>query len=81
MHIEVGEFGTKLQVILLIESNSSYEDEILLPHNGWHQLDSLLSSSQHPSLQIVYIAISFSASCSDSIGFAFNPTTDFHTGF
>jgi len=48
--------------IMPIGSNSSYEDEVLLPLNGWHQLDALLTSSQYPSLRKVYIAICFSAS-------------------
>jgi hypothetical protein len=48
--------------IMPIGSNSSYEDEVLLPQNGWHQLDALLTSSQYPSLRYVYIAICLSAS-------------------
>jgi hypothetical protein len=48
--------------IIPIGSNSSYEDEALLPRNGWRQLDALLTSSQYPSLRYVYILIWFSAS-------------------
>ena len=97
--------------ILPIRSNFSYEDEVLLPRNGWHQFDSLLTSSHYPSLRTVSIAISFSTSwnlelddperharfweifeyiqpslfpllsSSDSIEFAFDPSTTRHTGF
>ena len=100
-----------LRWILPIGSNSSYEDEVLLPRNGWRQFDSLLTSSHYPSLRTVSIAISFSTSwnlelddperharfweifeyiqpslfpllsSSDSIEFAFDPSTTRHTGF
>jgi len=51
-----------LSWIIPIGSNSSYEDEVLLPRNGWRQLDALFTSSQYPSLRKVDIAICFSAS-------------------
>ena len=51
-----------LSWIMPIGSNSSYEDEVLLPRNGWHQLDALFTSSQYPSLRKVSIIICLSAS-------------------
>ena len=48
-----------LSWIIPIGSNSSYEDEVFLPRNGWRQLDALLTSSQYPSLRRVYIQICF----------------------
>jgi len=51
-----------LKWIVPIGSNSSYEDEVILPSNGWHQLDALLTSPHYPSLRKVTIGICFSAS-------------------
>ncbi|KIM36698.1 hypothetical protein M413DRAFT_287351 [Hebeloma cylindrosporum] len=43
-----------------IGSSSSYGDEVLLPNNGWRQLDSLLTSSHYPHLRHVTISICLS---------------------
>lgn len=51
-----------LEWIMPIGSNSSYEDDVLLPSNGWHRLDALLTSSHYPSLRKVTIGICLSAS-------------------